>query len=56
LNGGGSLTARETFVGELVSNVGKEIAAVGFGVEELLVLFDGKGEIAVDSAAMEAEV
>ena len=48
--------AREPFVGELVSNVGEEIAAVGFGVEELLVLFGGKGEIAVDITAMEAEV
>jgi hypothetical protein len=36
--------------------VGEEVAAVGSGVEELLVLFGGKGEIAVDVAAMEAEV
>src|SRR6185369_3291148 len=34
----------------------EEVAALGVGVEEFLVLFGGEGEVAIEFAALEAEV
>lgn len=36
--------------------MGEKVTAPGFGVEKLLVLFGGEGEVAVDFSAMEAQV
>src|SRR5580704_9220528 len=46
----------EPFVGELVPNVVEEVLALGFGVEERLMLVCWKGEVAVDLSAMESQV
>ena len=43
-------------VREAVSDVREEVAAFGFGLEELLVFVGGEGEIAIKFAAVEAEV
>ena len=48
--------AREFLVWEASSDVAEKVAALGFGVEELLVLIGGEGEVAVNFAAAEAEV
>ena len=52
----GRLNDEGEFVGELVPNVAEEVLALGFGVEELLVLVCGEGEVAVNLAALEAQV
>jgi len=38
------LLAREFLVREAISDVTEEVAAFGFGLEELLVLIGGEGE------------
>jgi hypothetical protein len=43
-------------VREAISDVTEEVAAFGFSLEELLVLISGEGEVAIDFAAVEAEV
>lgn len=41
------LPAAESFVGELIPNVVKEVAALGVGGQELFVLCCGEGEVPV---------
>ena len=43
-------------VRDAISDVTEEVAAFGIGLEELLVLIGGEGEIAINFAAVEAEV
>ena len=43
-------------VRKAVSEVAEEVAAFGFGREELLVLIGGEGEVAIKFPAVEAEV
>ena len=40
----------------MIPNMAEEVTPAGFGVEKLLVLFGGEGEVAVDVSAMEAQV
>ena len=40
----------------MISDVAEEVAAFGFGLEELLVLISGEGEVAINFAAVEAEI
>jgi hypothetical protein len=48
--------AREFLIGEAISDVTEEVAAFGFGLEELVILIGGEGEVAINFAAVEAEV
>jgi hypothetical protein len=48
--------ARELLVRKAISDVTEEVAAFGFSLEELLVLISRKSEVAIDFAAVEAEV
>src|SRR5215472_18307751 len=50
------LAARESFVRKATSDNAEEVMTVGVGFEQFLVLFGGEGEVAVDFAAVEAEV
>ena len=43
-------------VRETISDVTEEVAALGFSHEELLVLVSWKGKVAINFAAVEAEV
>jgi len=50
------LLVRDFLVREAISDVTEEVAAFGFGLEELLVLIGGESEIAINFAAVEAKV
>jgi hypothetical protein len=43
-------------VRKAISDVTEEVAAFGFGLEELLVLNGGEGEVAIKFTAVEAEI
>jgi hypothetical protein len=43
-------------VRKAISDVTEEVAAFGFGLEELLVLIGGEGEVAIKFTAVEAEI
>ena len=40
----------------MIANTAQEVAALGFGMEELLILLLGKFEVAIDLADPEAQV
>ena len=43
-------------VGKAISDVTEEVAAFGFGLDELLILISREGEVAINFSAVEAEV
>jgi hypothetical protein len=50
------LIAWELLIREAIPDVTEKVAALGFGLKELLVLIRRKGEVAINLAAVEAEV
>jgi hypothetical protein len=48
--------AREFLIRKAISDVAEEVTALGFGLEEVVILIGGEGEVAINFAAVEAEV
>jgi len=56
LTGSNNLELSHAFAGEAVPDVTQEVAALGFGSEEVLVIVIGELEVSIDVSAAETQV